>query len=140
MIKKAPLIRALKQVASEYNNNSHKLKMHSCAMCELYRSMFLEEFYGYTCGECPMAIAFKACGRRQCAPVECRTRGGNKIINKEHLNELEAVTEFFYKVIKRVQRMTVAELNAENAWDFMIQIDHDVAKKYGITNHAIGWD
>ena len=125
MIKKSPLIRALKQVASEYNNNSHKLSTSSCAICKEYR-------HDYDCNECPMAEAFIACGRRQCAPVECRTDSGNKFVNKKHLNKLEAVKEFYFKVIARVQRMTVAELNAPHAFDFMIVIDHNVAEKYGI--------
>ena len=135
MIKKSPLIRALKAVASEYNDNSHRLNMGTCAMCKEYR-----HFMGYDCGECPMAHAFKACGRRQCMPVQCISESGQKFRNKDHLNKLEAVKEFFYKTIARVQRMTVAELNAPNAWKFMKKIDISVAEKYGILHDVGPWD
>ena len=135
MIKKALLIRALKEVASEYNSNSHRLSMTKCSLCTLYRN-----YYGYDCGECPMKKAFKACGRRQCAPVECRTESGKKVVNKDHLNKLEAVKEFFYKTIARTRRMTIAQLNESQAFSFMIEIDKSVAEKYGISKELSPWD
>jgi hypothetical protein len=135
MIKKSPLIRAMKEVASEYNDNSHRLSMYKCAMCLTYR-----DNDAYNCGCCPMRMAFKACGRRQCMPVECYTASSNHKTSKEHLNQLEAVREFYYKTIARVRRMTVKELNAPQAFKFMVKIDQEIADKYGIMREIGPWE
>ena len=101
--------------------------MNTCAMCRLYRDM-----YEGDCGSCPMRKAFIACGRRLCSPLECIDSNGRRIGNKNHHNHLEATKEFYYKVIARVRRMTVSELNECNGFRFMIDIDRSVGEKYGI--------
>jgi len=136
MIKKSPLIRALKAVASEYNDNSHRLDMSKCHLCLLYRDRSM-----YDCGRCPMRMAFKACGRRQCAPIECWTTSGNmRKAATDHLNKLEATKEFFYKTIAVVRRMTVKELNEPSAFRFLIEIDRKTAEKYGILREVGPWE
>jgi hypothetical protein len=135
MIKKSPLIRAMMKVASEYNDNSHRLDMNTCAMCNLYRDNIEGD-----CGSCPMRTAFRACGRRWCSPVECITQSGKKKTAKDHLNHLEATKEFYYKTIARVRRMTVKELNEYRAFDFMYEIDRKVGKKYGLIKQDSPWE
>lgn len=126
------------QVASEYNDNSHNLKMNTCPICKLYRD---EERYGLAaCGDCLMRQVFKACGRRQCMPLHCISENGRKFTNKDHLNQLEAVKEFYFKVIARVRRMTVKELSEPYAFDFMKEIDQKTAEKYGILREVGQWN
>ena len=140
MIQKSKLVRALMAVAGEYNENCHKLSMQSCPVCVLFRD---NEKYGLNaCGECLMRQAFKACGRRQCKPLECfiSYTNGKKYASKEHLNQLEAVKEFYYKTISRIRRMTVKELNEPNAFDFLQEIDRKVGEKYGILREVTRWN
>jgi hypothetical protein len=133
MIKKAPLIRALKAIARAYNNNSHKLDTNTCPLCLLYRVDIAGD-----CTICPMRLAFKACGRRQCSPVECLSHG-RKIRNVRHMDKLEVVREFYNKTIKRVNKMTVGELNKHHAWDFLIELDRKIAEEYGVTREVSEW-
>lgn len=135
MIKKSPLIRALKAVASEYNDNSHRLDMSKCHLCLLYRDRSMDD-----CGRCPMRMAFKACGRRQCAPIECGTTSDIRKASTDHLNKLEATKEFYYKSIARIERMTVKKLNEPCAFRFLIKIDRKTAEKYGILREVGSWE
>lgn len=124
MIKKSPLVKAMKQVLKEYREETHTLEMRDCAMCKLYRDIF-----GYTCGNCPMAKVFHRCGSRWCAPVRCNVHHSTKN-SRVHKQKLQAVQEFYIKAIARVRRMTVSELNAYGAFEFLKDIDMKVAEKY----------
>ena len=129
MIKKSPLVKALMQVLSEYKANTHNLEMRNCAICNLYR-----KYYGYDCGNCPFAQVFHRCGSRMCAPVNCKVHASTKR-SKAYNQRLLAVQEFYVKVLSRVRRMTVSELNTRGAFDFMIKIDQEVSQKYNLERY-----
>ena len=44
--------------------------------------------------------------------------------------KIPAVIEFYEEVIKVVKTMTSKQMNKDNAFNFLIDIDNNVAKKY----------
>lgn len=123
--KKTALLLAMQKVLADYRENKHRCTM-DCPICKLYNASWLD------CHECPMCIFNPkddynlACLKRRCIPVDCEDRVHNKQI------KLPAVIEFYEKAIAKVETMTYAELNKAKAFQFLIDIDNEVADKYSL--------
>jgi hypothetical protein len=127
-IKKSELLPAMKKILQEYKNVSHKKRVTSCKLCKLYYVC-----YG-NCSICPMTVfnitgySQFYCTNRQCRPVDCEIFYHKGITYPE----IERVIKFYKKAIERVESMTEEQLNKENAFKFLIDIDKEVAEKYSI--------
>ena len=126
MIKKDELLLALKTVLSEYQARTHKNMPKTCSLCQLYLQNSIN------CQECPMAV-FKLrnrpylyhCMNRKCRPTHC-----GRLMNEV---QLQRCIEFYRQIIPRVEAMTEEELNAENAFWWMLSVDYQVANMWDIT-------
>jgi hypothetical protein len=122
---KARLLSAMKKTLQEYKEKKHSTSLGSCRLCWIYRRGY------YSCNDCPMSI-FKdnmgifPCMNRRCIPINCYDGAYKKNI------KLQAVQEFYEKAIPIVQEMTDEQLNNSNAFHFLLDIDNEVADKYGL--------
>lgn len=123
-IKKTELLPAMRKVLAEYRENKHRCTM-ACPLCELYNSEWDD------CFRCPMSVFNAkgdnlACLSRRCVPVDCEDK-----VYKGQI-KLQAVQEFYEKVIAKVETMTYDELNKTTAFLFLKDIDHEVADKHDL--------
>ena len=122
-IKKGELIKAMQAVLVEYENNTHKCDL-TCPLCRLYFHLNRE----ISCKECLMFVfhphASLSCLYRKCEPISSN--------EKNNINKLEAVKEFYKKAITKVKSMSYIEMNKPNAFKFLIKIDKEVAEITGL--------
>jgi hypothetical protein len=129
-IKKTKLLKAMQTILQEYKEKRHEACVAKCKLCVLYYTNYHQlPDNTHSCYKCPM-IAFKvdddlACLHRRCEPVNCNF----KITT---LKKLRAVIKFYEKAIEKVELMTKEQLNEENAFKFLIDIDNEIADNYKI--------
>ena len=128
LIKKRELLKAMKQILSEYKETKHTTKLNECGLCKMFYQDVNDLFP--QCTSCPMNV-FEGklspypCKHRKCEPIDCFWESyflGTK--------KLEAVIEFYEETIKETERMTNENLKKENGFKFLIDIDERIAKKY----------
>ena len=129
-IKKTELLKAMRTILKEYENNEHQAHVYSCKLCQLYNKDDDEEHKNHECSLCPMYVFqvnnyIYPCIKRYCEPVACNYA-------TEDSNELKAVIDFYKETINIIKNMTSKELNKKNTFKFLIKIDKVVAKKYGL--------
>lgn len=122
--KKTRLLPIMQKILAEYRENKHRCTMN-CPLCSEYID-------GWTdCSECPMHVFSPEetnlnCLKRRCIPVDCEDK-----VYKGHI-KLQAVQEFYEKAIEVVETLSYDELNKANAFRFLLDIDNEVADKYGL--------
>jgi hypothetical protein len=70
------------------------------------------------------------CKNRKCEPVDCLWES-----SYIGTNELEAVIEFYEEAIEKIKTMTNESLKKDNGFNFLVDIDKKIAKKYKINNN-----
>jgi hypothetical protein len=128
VIEKTQLLKAMKKVMLEYKNGTHKASVDDCALCELYYKGEDKKHRGHECRLCPMHIFYRKGGH----PYPCMNRNCTPFTSDdgESTSEIKEVTKFYKASIKVVETMSDEQLNAENAFKFLIKIDKDVFEKY----------
>lgn len=130
-IKKTELLKAMRTILKEYENNEHQAHVVFCKLCQLYNKDDDKEHKNHECSLCPMyvflvnAYTYYPCLKRKCEPVNC-------YYATEDSNELKTVIDFYKEAISTINDMTSNELNKKNTFKFLIKIDKVVAKKCGL--------
>jgi hypothetical protein len=126
VINKDTLLPAMQQILKEYKTKTHTAWVADCTLCQLFKRVI---DMNIECTKCPMTV-FKGvepnhlCLNRRCAPVSC------PVNTEEELIKLKAVKEFYSLAIAKVKEMSNKELNADNAFNFLIDIDNELGDKY----------
>jgi len=124
---KTDLLAAMKRILQEYKERKHTLKKSDCALCNLYYNV--KDFK--ICEPCPMNIFpndvldhnLVGCLDRKCRPVNC--------MEVEYDSpKLKAVIEFYELAILKVEDMKERKMNTKGAFDFLFDIDKEIAIKY----------
>ena len=127
-INKGELLSAMQTTLYEYEIGMHRIDITSCSLCCVYI-----DDHNYECNDCPMFVFTKTstytypCMKRKCVPVKCFR---DLYSTKKELIKLLNVKEFYERAIKRVESMSEEELNVENAFEFLIEIDKEVFEKH----------
>lgn len=122
---KRDLLAAMQNIRNEYLNNEHCVVVYRCHLCKLY-------FSHWHCDDCPMNIFnpknknVYSCMQRRCVPFDSH----DKVYKKKE--KTAAVIEFYDKAIEVVKTKTTAQLNRKNAFQFLVDIDNEVADKHGL--------
>ena len=133
VIDKATLLPAMQQILREYQEKTHTAWVFDCALCKLFKKVVSEpkNIDIISCTKCPMTV-FKGiepnhlCLNRRCEPISC------PVNTEEEIIKLKAVKKFYSLAIAKVKEMSNKELNADNVFNFLIDIDNEVAEKYQI--------
>ena len=129
LIKKRELLKAMKQILSEYKETKHTTKLNECGLCKMFYQDVNDLFP--QCTSCPMNVFEREqlspypCKHRKCEPIDCFWESyflGTK--------KIPAVIEFYEEAIKVVKTLTSRQMNKKDAFKFLINIDNNVAKKY----------
>jgi hypothetical protein len=122
---KSDLLAAMKKILQEYENKTHNLNKKDCPLCKLYYKNEDEKF----CEFCPMNIFSKdilvGCLDRKCRPVDC----SHPFFERE-IHKLLAVTKFYALAVQKVEIMEESDMNCTNAFNFLFEIDKEVAEEY----------
>ena len=74
LIKKRELLKAMKQILSEYKETKHTTKLNECGLCKMFYQDVIDLFP--QCTSCPMNV-FEGklspypCKHRKCEPIDC---------------------------------------------------------------------
>ena len=124
---KSELLKLMKVTLKEYEENEHNLDRKKCSLCNTYL-IDKHDWGPENCGSCPMGV-FDGLGRssvpcmnRKCYPIECEDHYSK--------DELDAVIEFYKQAIKVVKTMTAEQVQKEDAFKFLIEIDKEVFKQF----------
>ncbi len=133
-MKKTVLLEAMQTILQEYKDKTHWVSNERCSLCKLfYNDNEMND--KKECGKCPMTT-FKininyGCMLRKCHPYDfrCYKIECNFIIDEP---QYQAVMEFYIIAIQKIRLMTYKKINKANAFKFLIDIDNEIADKYGL--------
>jgi len=133
-ISKKALLFAIRSIREEYVTDTHETKIDKCGLCLMFYNPYSVMFGEVSeCGKCPMTIFYKQLG---CLHRNIRAFG-SKYINEYAPERKELLIKFYDEFIERVRGMNSKQLNAPNAFDFLVEIDAKIYDDYGETNYKL---
>jgi hypothetical protein len=70
------------------------------------------------------------CLDRKCRPVNCTE--SNQPFFEHEIHKLFAVVKFYELAIQKIEVMGESDMNDTNAFNFLFEIDNEVAEEYGL--------
>ncbi len=129
-IVKADLLIAMEKTLQEYKDKKHFINVSDCFLCHIFHEYkYWNDKSGlHTCQDCPMYI-FKLhhiypCMDRRCEPIDC--------LGEKSLLKLRVVKEYYKRIIAKVNEISEEDLNKENAFQFLMDIDNEIADKHKV--------